>query len=267
MKQLKTKTYTREEIAKEFNLETSNKNFARKVKDTLTKWGYSFNYSRKEVTITRIPTTADEKLAEILIREYNLDIRIDTDAFAAFFYSLVVLPEFSSMPWEERMVFLKDEFGVEVSDRTLRSWCSRLISTSTVYKDDSIKTRWITGYCNGEKYRELVDGDKELEKLADDYKESMKSLLEKYKTLENKEKWTVIRKELWDKYQCCIYSCKGISLAAFDNTESLETLQEMVELVNEIAEREPVETELVITTRIVTIPKENKENEKNEFKF
>lgn len=257
MNQLKTKTYTREEIAKEFNLETSDKHFARKVKETLTKWGYSFEYSRKAVTITRKPQTADEKLAEILIREYDLDIRIDTDAFAAFFYSIVVFPEFSSMPWEERAEFLKDEFGIGISDRTLKSWASRLISTSTIVKDDSNKTRWITGYCDGEKYRELVDGDEELEKLADDYKETMKELLNKYKNLENKEKWTVIRNELWNKYKCCIYYCKSIAATAFDNAESLETLQEMVELVNEIAEREPVETVEVITTRIVTIPKKD----------
>lgn len=165
------------------------------------------------------------------------------------------------MPWEERAKFLKDEFGIGISDRTLRSWCSRLLQTSTVVKDDLNKTRWITGYYNGEKYRELVDGDKELEKLADDYHESMKELLDKYKKLENKEKWNLVRKELWDKYKCCIYYCKSITTTAFDNTESLETLQEMVELVNEIAEREPVETEVVITSSIVTIPR------KDEFKF
>jgi hypothetical protein len=261
MKQLKLGTYTREEIAKEFNLETSNKNFARKVKETLTKWGYSFEYSRKQITITRIPTTADEKLAEILIREYGLDIQTETNAFAAFFYSIVVFPEFSSMPWEERAEFLEDEFGVCVSDRTLRSWCSRLLQTSTVVKDDSNKTRWITGYYQGEKYRELVDGDKELEKLADDYRKSMKELLDKYKTIENKEKWSLVRKELWNKYKCCIYYCNTLTTTAFDNTESLEILQEMVELVNEIAEREPVETAVVITSSIVTIPK------KDGFKF
>jgi len=262
MKQLKLGTYTREEIANILGVNINDTNhFKRNVENKLIKWGYSFKYSRKEVTITRIPTTADEKLAEILIREYNLDIRIDTNAFAAFFYSIVVFPEFSSMPWEERAEFLKDEFGVCVSDRTLKSWCSRLLQTSTVVKDDSNKTRWITGYYQGEKYRELVDGDKELEKLADDYRKSMKELLDKYKTIENKEKWALVRKELWNKYQCCIYYCKSIAATAFDNTESLETLQEMVELVNEIAEREPVETAVVITSSIVTIPK------KDEFKF
>ena len=258
MKQLNLGSYSRAEIAEILGVNIKDTNhFKRNVENKLTKWGYSFKYSRKEVTITRVPTTADEKLAEILIRGYDLDIRIDTNAFAAFFYSLVVFPEFSSMPWEERAVFLKDEFGVCVSDRTLRSWCSRLLQTSTVMKDDSNKTRWITGYYQGEKYRELVDGDDKLEEVADEYYKDMRELLEQYKKLEKTEKWNIIRKTLWDKHKCCIYFCKSIVPSAFDSASSFETMQEMIDLVNEIAEREPVETEEVITSSIVTIPQKD----------
>lgn len=249
MKQLEIKTYTREEIAKEFNLETSDKNFARKVKETLLKWGYSFEYSRKAVTITRKPQTADERLAEILIRKYNLDVRIETNAFAAFLYSIVVYPEFAAMPWEERADWLNKEFDVVVSDRTLRSWCNRLLATSTVHKDESYKVKWLTGYYNGEKYRMVVDGDRELEQTAENYQKDKIALLKKYQELGDKEKWEKVREELWDKYKVCIYYCKGILLSAFDENE-IEILQEIVELVNEIAEREPVEMKEVITIEI-----------------
>lgn len=254
MKQLELCSYSRAEIAKilDVNIDDTN-HFKRNVEAKLQKWGYSYEYSRKSVTLTKAPSTADERLAEILIREYDIDVRIDTYAFATFFYSLVVFPEFTSMPWEERAKWLADEFRVEVSDRTLRSWCSRLISSSTVCKDDSIKTRWITTYYNGEKDRQLVDGDELLEEFADNYYATKLELLKQYKDLDNKEKWDTVRRTLWDKYKYCVYYCKGISLAAFDST-SVGTLQELIELVNEIAEREPVEVTEVVSLSVVTKP-------------
>lgn len=262
MQQLELCSYSRAEIAKILDVNVDDTNhFKRNVEAKLQKWGYSYEYSRKTVTLTKAPTTADEKLAEILVREYDIDVRIDTYAFAAFLYSLVVFPEFGSMPWEERAKWLEEEFGVEVSDRTLRSWCSRLISTSTVHKDDTYKTRWITSYYNGEKSRDLVDGDKELEEFADGYQQTKLELLEKYKELSDKEKWNCVRKDLWEKYKCCVYYCKGITLTAFDST-SLDTMQELIELVNEIAEREPVEVTEVVSLSVVVKPKENKTDEK-----
>jgi hypothetical protein len=40
----------------------------------LNKWGYSYNYSRKGWEITQVPQTAKERLTEILLREYGLDV-------------------------------------------------------------------------------------------------------------------------------------------------------------------------------------------------
>ena len=254
MKQLRIGSYTRAEIAEALNVNLADTNhFKRNVEAKLMKWGYSYEYSRKEVKITQIPTTADERLAELLIREYDIDVQIDTYAFSAFLYSIVVFPEFASMPWEERVNWLKEEFEIEVSDRTLRTWCSRLIDSNTIAKDNSYKTRWITGYFNDEKYRMLVDGNKELEESADRYQKDKFRLLDEYSYLDNKEKWETVRKELWNKYHYCVYYCKGLCLLAWDKT-SLETMQELIELVNEIAEREPTETIKIVEQHLETTP-------------
>lgn len=257
MEQLELRTYSREEIADVLNINITDTNhFKRNVENKLNKWGYSYEYSRRQVKITKAPTSADEKLAEIMIRYYNMDIRIDTISFAAFLYSLVVYPEFSAMPWEERSKWLEEEFGVCVSDRTLRSWCAKFINSGYIVKNDDYKVRWVTGYYNGEKYRDIIDGDEKMEEFADKYYQTMKELLEKYKDLPRTEKWQNVRSELWNKYKCCIYYCKGLQFSAWDNQMSLEMTQEVVELVNEIAEREPVETKVVIQQSIETIPKD-----------
>lgn len=262
MTQLELRPYSRDEIAKVLDVNIKDTNhFKRNVEAKLNKWGYSYEYSRKAVIITRQPQTADEKLSEIMIRAYDMDIRIDTYAFSCFLYSLAVFPDFTAMPWEERAIFLQEEFGITVSDRTLRSWCSRLIETNTVAKDNSIRTRWITGYYDGQKYRELVEG-KELEEFADRYQQDKIALLEEYKNLNNSEKWNTVRKALWDKYHCCVYTCKGIIFSAWNDALSMEMMQTVIELVDEIAAREPSENIIKYEQSIITIPISN-----NEFHF
>ena len=257
VKQLELRTYSREEIADVLKVNINDTNhFKRNVENKLNRWGYSYEYSKRQFKILKAPTSADERLAEIMIRCYDMDIRTDTIAFATFLYSLVVFPEFNAMPWEERSKWLEEEFKICVSDRTLRSWCSKLIKNGTIIKNDNYKIRWITGYYNGEKYRELIDeNDKELIQFADEYKKYMQQLLKLYQHLPQKEKWQNVRKGLWNKYKCCIYYCKGLQFSAWDNQMSVEVLQEVIELINEIAEREPTETKFIMQQSIETISK------------
>ena len=69
----------------------------------------------------------------------------------------------------------------------------------------------------------------------------MKSKLEEYENLDNSEKWNMVRKSLWNKYHCCVYTWKGIIFSAWNDVLSREMMQIVIELVNEIAEREPSE--------------------------
>lgn len=255
MKQLELRTYSREEIADVLNVNIKDTNhFKRNVENKLNNWGYSYKYSRRQFEILRAPTTANERLSEIMQRAYGMDIRIDTIAFASFLYSLVVFPEFIAMPWEERSKFLEEEFGICISDRTLRSWCAKFIESGYIVKDESYKVRWITGYYDGEKYREVIDEDDiTMKEYADKYQQEKQKLLKKYKDLPPKEKWENVIREMWDKYHCCIYYCKGLQLSAWDNQMDMETLQEVIELINEIAENTPAETEYIIQQSIQTI--------------
>lgn len=74
MEQLEIRFYPREEIAKIIGIDPKNQNFKRKVSSVLNNWGYSFTYGKKSFTITRKPQTPKERLNEIMIRRYDLDI-------------------------------------------------------------------------------------------------------------------------------------------------------------------------------------------------
>lgn len=244
MQQLEAKFYSRTEIAEELSLNINdNKHFKRNVENKLVKWGYSFEYSRKGVLITRAPETANEKLAEILIREYDLDIQIDTYAFACFITAFEDAETFESMPWSERADVLKEGYGVTVSDRTLRNWASKLFKTGTLAKSND-KSHWKTTLVYpGKKVRQWIDDiEDEMQQMAE-YYERRRQLVKQYlndnvtsgKEDFNKVKsaaWTFANQTLWSEYGCCYYTCKTVKPGAFDETGCL---QEIYELVRDIA--------------------------------
>ena len=236
MKQLELRPYSRQEIADVLgvNIEDTS-HFKRNVENTLLKWGYSFEYSRKQVKILRAPTSAAERLSELMIRLYDLDIQTDIYAFSCFLYSIAVYPEFNTAPWVEKSRILEDEFSVVVNDRTLRSWCTKLIDCGTLVKNKEQRSCWITGYYNGEKYRELVDGDQHLEETAARYRRDMSYAMKRLND------WNEVFSEMWEKYHFCVYYCYGFSFSAFDARANHETIGHIIDLVNEITERGPVE--------------------------
>lgn len=74
MQQLEIRKYNRQEIADLLELDSKNQNFKRNLENKLNKWGYKYIYSKNIIEITYQPTTAKEKLTEIMIRKYKLDI-------------------------------------------------------------------------------------------------------------------------------------------------------------------------------------------------
>ena len=256
MNQLYEKFYSRDQIAELLKLDCKNTNFARKVKDTLSNWGYSYEYSRKGVNITRKPQTPIEKLSEIMIRVYDIDIQIDAFAFASFLFLLLCDETFITMPWGERQRYMKEEMNVDVSERTLKSWASKLIKKDMLHKDKSVKEIWGTAYLDGGKVRFQVFGDINAERQMEEYMNDRTKTLEKYISNE-KEKgrkdWKAIYKEawqetinyLWSKYNCCYYCCSRLVLNAIG-----DEAQEIFELVNEIQDTDYV---VVCNTSIVGI--------------
>ena len=60
MKQLEERVYTKAEMAEILGINPKDKNFKRNVENTLTKWGYDYEFPpySKTITITYIPDKA-----------------------------------------------------------------------------------------------------------------------------------------------------------------------------------------------------------------
>ena len=206
-------------------------NFKRNVENTLSKWGYKYNYSRNSIEITSAPEGAAARLTEIMIREFKLDIQIDSLAFAYFIHAFGEIDGFGAMPWGEREEMLKSCYGISFSERTLKSWAAKLVERGILTKNGE-RCCWRTIKDTlGNSIRELVTGDTEVEAEARAYFLERLELVKKYGN--TKESWERAFKELWNKYGCCYYYCKGFNLVAYDNyTAGL--FQEIYELVEEI---------------------------------
>ena len=206
-------------------------NFKRNVENTLTKWGYEYKYSRNSIEIVKAPESAQARLTEIMIREFKLDIQIDSLAFACFIRAFSEIDGFVSMPWGEREEIFKAAYGIEVSEVTLKRWSAKLVERGILTKQGE-KRCWRTIINSlGDKSRELVTGDSEAEAEARAYFADRAKLVKENKDKENA--WGIASKQLWNKYGCCYYYCKGFDLVAYDNyTTGL--FQEVYELVEQI---------------------------------
>lgn len=241
MKQLELKTYTRREIAEVLSLNLADsKHFKRNVEAKLTNWGYEFVFPpRGNITITRKPESSEEKLKEILLRRLKLDSQINPLHFACFIFAFQDIEGFASMPWEERAMELQSHYGVSVSDRTLRNWCSQLLEKALIAKVDD-RTHWKTEIMNGIKTRTPIQqGDAEMTQ----YFSRKSALITYYKTEGEKAKIPakelknfaikLAMKDLWEEYHCCYYTCKTFLFSAWEDDEE-PFFQEVVELTHDI---------------------------------
>lgn len=125
---------------------------------------------------------------------------------------------------------MRSAFEVQVSERTLKSWGAKLIDRGILAKVGE-KRCWRS---LGNDKRELVTGDPELEAEAREYYIERSKLIKKYGKDDIGYKRAF--NELWSKYGCCYYCCKGFELAAYDNfTDDLfYKIYELVEaIINE----------------------------------
>lgn len=148
MKQLEKRFYAREELAEITGIDAKSNHFARDVKNTLTQWNYNYEYSRKGALITKQPETAEERLAEIIIRAYGMDVRLDVYGFACFISLLLEDEEFRAMPWAERERVMSEEMGVTISFETMKKWCAKLIGKNMIAKSAD-KAYWGTCLVEG----------------------------------------------------------------------------------------------------------------------
>ena len=266
MIQLERRYYERVEIGEITGVNPKSQNFKRNVENKLTNWGYSFSYGKKSFTITRAPETAQERLAEIIIRVFDIDIQVDVYAFACFISTFSWYVEFSQMPWDERAKEMKILYGITISGDTLKKWYGKLNKMNLITKDKTDRAYWKTSIEDGVKIRDMVEGDEELESEMKAYLDTRKELLNEYITSAlasgkkdykkiTAEAWENAQKTLWNRYQCCFYSCGKITLNIIG-----ECAREIFELVDEISEGEYQEYEKVVNTALVPV-------QKGEFKF
>lgn len=229
MQQLENRFYTRKEIAGllSVNLQDS-RHFKRNIESKLSKWGYEYEYSRAGVQILQSPETPEDRLREVLIRDYGMDVQISAYNFACFICAFSEIDGFESMPWEERERMMYFHYGISVDERTLRNWCSRLIKQNDIVRCDE-KTFWKTEFTSSGKERMRVDWDcEEMRRYFSRRAELLK---------EHGGEWEPVIKHLWSEFNCCYYSCKTFLLSAFDCQDE-NRLLEIYELTKEVAARQ-----------------------------
>ena len=224
------------------------------MKATLEKWGYEYDYSRSGVEITGKPELPEERLKEILIRKLNLDVQINAYAFACFLCAFTDIGSFDSMPWEERAEQLYWKYGIEVSDRTLRSWCRKLIGNDLIQKCGR-ESYWKTQRFGKEKYRTPVAADdKRMERYFQKREKYLRKKRKSARDLELQDgedrAWTVTYKKLWREFGCCYYSCRGLLF----NGIGEDYIFEIYELAQEIA-----------AAPVILHPDERKINSKEDY--
>lgn len=155
---LEKRFYPREELAAIAGLDAQGHNFSAKMKRNLTLWGYEYEFKpRRGFTITKVPTTPEEKLIEILRRDIHIDTQVNPLHFSCFMSAFVLIPNFFSMPWPNREALLREYFDVVITDRTMMHWRDKLGESGYLTHSQSTRNLWHTFVQDGAKVREKVD--------------------------------------------------------------------------------------------------------------
>lgn len=220
MQILELKEYTLAEIK-----EITQKARKRDVMNVLDKLGYDFHwYNGKGVRITKLPAekSSAEQLKNLLFSTFDLDVRTDIAAFAAYFYKMMDDDLFLTSPWETKAIELKREFGIDISDRTLRTYNAKLMNKNMLVKNDNMREDWCTTYRGCEKIQDVVYTDNEVAAMKIWYDKRNQYLMDadmEYQIatgeLYNPKRWRIALKKLWNETQCFYFSVKGWSFNAF----------------------------------------------------
>ncbi len=216
MEQLEKRFYSRSEIAEITGYNVSDsKHFKRNITQKLNNWGYTYIYEKKGITITEIPETPEDKINEIMLREYNLSLLQDRYYFACFIWMFLNYENFNCMPWKVRKGLLKEVFQIDVAEITLKRWYKKIEKNGLLVKDENNFTYWYTKETPKEVIRKMVETPEEKEEKNNYYSEK-KRLIE----IEGIP-YSDAMKQLWWKYHVIYYRCNEISLNACGNSASM----------------------------------------------
>lgn len=245
MDQLEKRFYNLDELAELTGVNRRANNFKRDVENILDNWGYGHDWiNRRGATIKHIPETPEEKLQEILIRQFHVDIQTDMYGFSCFVTAFSEIEGFNSMPWGVRETAITSYFGIYVDERKQRKWCKKLFDQELISKS-SYGSYWKTEIKDNVKIRTPLKTEKDYQDYDNYYKrrsqlldECTKNYLHYNPSLTiiqaRNEAWKDVYTFLWAEFHCCYYSCKDIQFKAWVVQGDIE---EIIELTNEIAKR------------------------------
>lgn len=246
VEQLEVRTYERQEIEAITGVKIGSHNFIRDVRNRLEKWGYTCETpNRGPVIITSRPTSARAKLKEIMLRLFKLDIQIakeddfrdGTLDFACFLDFMLNEPYAEMMPWAMRHTMIKDMYGMDIAEITLRRWASHLIQhdilSKSPFRQDSMW--WKTTKVDTKKYQEPVPDD-EIDAIPQYFQRCSEIFQEKQKTHDKKnEAWKETYRKLWGEFGCCYYRCYCLQVNGIGNDE-IDTILTLVSNIIEEGE-------------------------------
>lgn len=243
MEQLEIRTYERQEIAEITGVKLGSHNFIRDVRSNLEKWGYTCETPRGgPVNITSRPTSAKAKLKEVMLRLFKLDTQIankneyrdGTLDFACFLDFMLNEPAAEMMPWATRHLQIKEMYGMEISEVTLRRWTSRLIRNDVFYQDPSrVGAAWWKTMVEGQEKIQTPVPENEIETVYQYFRRRSEIFQSKSNELDDSRvAWSETYKALWAEFGCCYYRCRCLKINGIGNDE----IDTIITLVNDIIE-------------------------------
>lgn len=159
MDALELRFYTREEIgALTGNTDLRDHHFKEKVLRVLDNQGYTYRWEpRKGVTILSHDQSALQRFRLLLTKHFGFDGQVDAYQYACYLAAYQEVPNFFSMPGEERVKAYAEYSGVAVAQSTMDGWRNRLADKGLMVRSRYGLT-WKTQYdgcCMPQ--REVVD--------------------------------------------------------------------------------------------------------------
>lgn len=232
------------------------------ITNNLTQWNYRYEWiPYKGVNILETPEESGdalEQLKALLKSRLGLDKQTNFKAFAAMFYLFIEDDDFQTAPWEARAKELNRQFGIEISEKTLRTYMSKLLAQDIMIKDSEFREYWKTTYvCGIEKVQLPVTLDEE-EAMWEYFNKRSQYLLdadilyqqamdEPIGTL-NPKRWNIALRKLWDEYKTVYYPVKGFQFNAFEDKD-IQELYRLSSLVIADVDLSKEEVEEIIEER------------------
>lgn len=215
--------YSKNEIAEILGINPANKNFKRMVETRLANLGFTeedYKYIRGgEVIILWVPTELDEKI-QYLVRLIGIDTRVDVKAFAIFTYLMMRELDIQGAPWQEKADFIRENYDIDVSEKTLRNWTNKLIELDAVIKDKNEFRWWCSTKINGEIIRYEVETEEQKQELQE-YRAFIRGFYERGEKLDFGT--------VWSKFGCKYYRSYYFRFGAWNNLAILDELLDVVE--------------------------------------